>query len=245
MAKATQKRKMSVDSGPSKRARTDEYASPSFKKTQAYQRYNRTGGYYGRFTGPKAELKFFDTALSIPLDATAECGATAATGQIDLIPQGVTESTRVGRKATIKSIQIKGTSRYNGSGGSQSSVQCRVMLIQDTQCNGAQGTWADIYDGTVAPHALRNIENSHRFKVLKEWNWNHTPMAGVSTAWNSDVKDFSCYLRCDIPLEFSSTTGALGELRSNHIFLAYGAAGDNHDDTVTITANARVRFSDL
>jgi len=66
---------------------------------------DRTGGYYGRFAGRGAELKFFDTATSFSIDTSPE---VPATGQLVLIPQGVTESTRVGRKCVIRSIQDDG-----------------------------------------------------------------------------------------------------------------------------------------
>lgn len=213
-------------------------------KLAATRGYDRTGGYYGRFSGPGAELKFFDTALNFNFDATAEAASTAATGQLDLIPQGVTESTRIGRKACIKSIQVEATVLLTSAASAASAVDCRLMLVQDTQANGAQASFADVYNGTAAPTALRNIANSERFKVLKDWRWQMNPGAGATTAYNSVVDHIAYYTKCDIPLEFSSTTGAITELKSNHVFLCYGAGGVGNDDTVQLVGNVRCRFSD-
>ncbi len=60
---------------------------------------DRVGGYYGRYANG-GELKFHDVDL---VDAVVAAGFNV-TETINIIAQGVTESTRVGRKCTIKSI---------------------------------------------------------------------------------------------------------------------------------------------
>ena len=62
--------------------------------------YTRSSGFYGRFAKPNGEMKFHDVDLD---DAVIAAGANA-TASINLIAQGVTESTRVGRKCTITAI---------------------------------------------------------------------------------------------------------------------------------------------
>ena len=48
------------------------------------------------------------------------------------------------------------------------------------------------------------------------------------------------YKKVDIPMDWSSTTGAITEIRSNNIFLTAGAAG--FDDVVTFSGTCRLRF---
>jgi len=95
---------------PGIRSSRRAYARSSYKRIKPtrvpFKGYMRTAGFYGRYSGSSPELKFFDTALSFAIDTTVE---VPATGQLSLIPQGVTQSTRVGRKATIKSIYLHGT----------------------------------------------------------------------------------------------------------------------------------------
>lgn len=216
-----------------KKARTASYRAP---KTSRYT------GRYGRFSGPGGELKFFDTQVNFPVDNTPE---VPSTGQLVLIPQGVTESTRVGARCCIKSIQFNGIATLIPSTSAISAVAASVMLVQDTQCNGAAATATQVYD---APNSLvqsvRNLENSARFKVLKRWDMTFNPSAGVSAAYNDSVRRFDYYTRCNIPLEFSSTTGAITELKSNNLFLIAGSQGNGSDDTVTIAATCRVRYED-
>jgi len=201
--------------------------------------YVRTGGYYGRFAGKNAELKFFDTATSFNIDQTAE---VPATGQLVLIPQGVTESTRVGRKCVVRSIQGRWDIAYSPGAAAVGATTAAVYLVLDKQANGAAAAFSDVFSGSIATQGLHNLSNSQRFVVLKKWVWTFNAQAGVSTAYNSTVKHVDWFKKCNIPLEFSSTTGAITELRSNNLFLIAGAY--NTDDVVGVSGNVRVRFSD-
>jgi len=203
--------------------------------------YARIGGYYGRFSGgPGSENKFFDTALSFNVDATGE---VPATGQLVLIPQGVTESTRVGRSCVIKSIQLRGSMLFAPSTAASATTIVYLYVVQDTQCNGAAAAVTDVVTSTSLNVALTNLENSQRFRVLKRMKIRFNPGAGVTTAYNSVSVPFDWYKKCNIPMDYSDVTGAIGTIRSNNIFLMAGTDGQS-DDIVSVGGTARVRFSD-
>lgn len=230
-----------------RRKTANKRVKPSTALVKAVQRsmamdiepgFTRTGGFYGRF-GRGGELKFFDTALSFNIDATGE---VPATGQLCLIPQGVTESTRVGRKCVLKSIEMKLDALHVPAAAANSATVSAIYLVLDKQCNGAAATAADVFTGTNFPIALRNLSNSERFVILRKFVWAQNSAAGVTTAYNNVVRHFELYKKLNIPLEFSSTTGALTEIRSNNLFLLAGS--DPLDDLVQVVGNCRVRFSD-
>lgn len=203
--------------------------------------YNRTSGYYGRFIGPNAENKFFDTTLTFNFDATPE---VPATGQLVLIPQGVTESTRVGRKCVVKSLQLRGTVLFTpGAAAAAASTNAYMCLVLDKQCNGAAASYNDVMLGANIATGFTNLANSERFVTLKRMKWNLTSQAGATTAFSNVAKAFDFYHKCSLPLEFSSTTGAITELKSNNLFLIAGTDGQT-DDTVSMSGQCRVRFSD-
>jgi len=202
--------------------------------------YTRTGGFYGRF-GRGGELKFFDTTTAFALDATGE---VPATGQLNLIPQGVTESTRVGRKCVLKSINIRWQAELvPGAATQQVASTCMIILVLDKQCNGAAAAIGDVLTGTNIVTAQHNLSNSERFRVLKTWRWTMNIGAGVSAAWANVVRQFQYYKKLNIPIEFSSTTGAITEIRSNNLFLLAGTGGQS-DDAINMSGLVRVRFSD-
>lgn len=205
----------------------------------------RVGGNYGRYgvnavqQGMKPELKFFDTALAFAFDRTAE---VPATGQLTLIPQGDTESTRDGRLAMIKSVQIKGVMSFDPAAAATASAACALYLVLDTQANGAAAAVTDVFTSNAIESQLINLNNSGRFRILKRWIWTYAPSAGVGGALNSVEKTVDFYKKCNVKVDWSSTTGAITEIRSNNLFLIAGSAGNASDDTVTFAGVCRLRF---
>lgn len=200
--------------------------------------YTRRVGNYGRYQGPNAEKKYFDTALSFSFDTTGE---VPASGQLALIPQGDTESTRDGRKATIKSIQIRALMYTTPGAAATFSDSTNLYLVLDTQCNGAAAAATDVFTSTAFNSALLNLNNSGRFRILKHWVHNWGATAGVGAALNTQTKQLEYFKRCNIPMDWSSTTGAITEIKSNNIFLMAGSSGAS-DDIVTVVGTCRLRF---
>lgn len=222
--------------------------TPPPRTTTVNRGFTRAGGFYGRYgsaardLGIVPEKKFFDTALTFNCDTTAESASSSVTGQIDLIPQGDTESTRDGRQCTITSIELKGALTFTPGASATASGVVMMYLVLDTQANGAQATWADIYSTTSIQLSLNNMANSGRFRTLKKWTWVFNPPAGATTAYNTQTKFMQYFKNVNIPMEFSAATGALTEIKSNHVFLAYGSYGTALDDTVGFAGACRIRF---
>ncbi len=207
--------------------------------------YDRTGGFYGRYSGKGSENKFFDTTLAFTFDATGE---VPATGQLTLIPQGVTESSRVGRKCTIKSVQLRAMVALSPAAAAVSAGVAYLFLVLDTQANGAAAAATGnggVMTSATFSESMLNLSESGRFRIMKKWVWDFNPGAGATTALNAAVKHLEYYKKCNIPLEFSSTTGAITEIRSNNIFLLAGSDGiGTFDDLISFAGECRVRFSD-
>lgn len=206
--------------------------------------YTRSGGSYGRYgrlaalRGLMPEKKFFDTALSFTFDSTGE---VPATGQLALIPQGDTESTRDGRKATIESIQIRGQAAFLPGASATAAANVHLYVVLDTQTNGAAAAATDVFTSTNFSEAMLNLNNSGRFRILKHINITLHPQAGVSAAFNTCVRQVEFYKKCKIDMDWSSTTGAITEIRSNNIFLLAGSSAST-DDLVNFAGNCRLRF---
>lgn len=199
--------------------------------------YTRSSGAYGRYNGCGAEMKFFDTAISFACDNTAE---VPATGQLCLIPQGDTSSTRDGRQATIRSIQLRLMGNFAPGAAATPFTIIKLFVILDKQCNGAAATQTDIFTSSAVNTAMFNLDNSDRFVILKQWTKVLNPLAGATTAYNAVTFAIEWYKKVNIPIIWNSTAGAITEIRSNNIFLYAGAY--NSDDTVTITGTCRLRF---
>lgn len=216
--------------------------------------YLRTTGFYGRFQGLGGpELKFFDTS---PAAAQVAATGTITSNCLNIVPQADTESSRQGRLINIKSIYIKGAFILPTATSSTTATDdCRFILYQDMQANGAAATAALILapDPSVAAVSIdsfRNLENVGRFKVL----WDKlvsvtapssfavagaTPTTIAPVATNRIIKYGT---RCSIPITFDSTaaTGALTTVRSNNL----GILCVSRNGLMFVEYNVRIRYSD-
>lgn len=207
-----------------------------------YGRFNRRGsGFISSKAGTVVEKKFFDTSVDFSFDNTGE---VPATGQLNLIPQGVTQSQRVGRMAYIHSLYVKASMTFDPAAAADASGATYLYLVLDTQANGAAATVANVFTVTGLSRAVVNLNNSKRFRILKKWVHIWNPPAGATTAYNTQTKLINTFIRFKKPiaLDFDSTTGAITEIRSNNLFFIAGAQGI--DDLCTFAGTVRLRYTD-
>ncbi len=206
---------------------------------------DRRAGFYGRYAGRGGELKFHDVDLD---DATVASGGVI-TETINIIPQGVTEVQRIGRKCTIRSIFWKFTidvPARDANATPSAGDELRVVLYLDKQANGAAAATTDIFESADI-HSFRNLANSGRFQILYDKLHVMNYIGGMGSDGAGVVsqpgvkRSTSVAKKCNIPIEFSSTTGAMGEIRSNNLGVCLlgstGVAGFN--------SKFRLRFSDV
>jgi len=203
--------------------------------------FQRTAGLYGRFNKsgsrpPQAELKFLDTALSFSDDFTFGIENSC----LNVIPQDATASGRIGRRVVIKSIQIRGYNYFVPTTTATASALVNMYLVLDTQANGSPPAATDLFESTQLTTSMLNLSNSNRFRILKRWVVAFNSNAGATTAYNNVVKPLEFSMKCNIPLEFSGTTGVTAEVRSNNLCIIAGAV--LQDDKVSFAGTCRLRF---
>ncbi len=178
-------------------------------------------GYYGRFNrassyaAARGERKFFDLAF----DDTSVPNTGTILDSANEIAQGTGEDDRLGRKCTIVRFDWRYTIQLLAGTTADASEIIRVIIYLDKQCNGVTATVANILE-TVDYQSFYNLSNSNRFSILydKTHAINATAAFGATgdgTIAKSIARRFG--KNCRIPLEFSSTTGIISEIRSNNI----------------------------
>ncbi len=207
---------------------------------------HRTEGYYGRYNRQvccvgQAENKFFDSVF-VP---TAIAAAGTVFTSINLVPQGTTESTRIGRKINISSIQIHLTiEAVETTDATQTDNIIRFMLVLDRQCNGSNPVWADVFE-TADIFTFHNLAKDMRFVILIDEviDMNHQIGAGNGTANDFPAhKEMRHYvLNGNWPIEFDSTVGAITEIQSyNFMMMAVKTATTS---VVNLEGRTRIRYS--
>jgi len=204
----------------------------------------RFGGYYGRYSGRSAEHKFFDQAVD---DAVV-----ASTGDVfdsvNTIVQGVTESRRIGRKCVLTKLLWHYRillPKTDSTASPKDQEIVRVMVFLDKQCNGATAVVLDILE-TADILSFRNLSNTNRFDILMDRthviNYGTLAMDFDANLYSTcpEIRSYSWFKKCHIPLEFSSTTGVITEIRSNNV----GVLIISEDGSAGLFSIFRIRFSD-
>ncbi len=173
-----------------------------------------------RLAAPRAESKFHDVTIIIPLAPFASFILTP----LLTIPQGTIESERIGRKITITSVHMYATLTLNPNTNLQTSSELyRVIMFQDKQANGAMPVVLDLMEANNV-QSFRNLANSGRFIFLYDefHTMNANAGAGNGTS-NTSLNMFSPHIEfhkeCNIPIEYDNqeTTGLIATIRSNNI----------------------------
>lgn len=209
------------------------------KRARTYSSYRpRSYGY-----GSPLESKF--------LDSTKDQATVSQTGNIttsiNLIPQGNTESTRVGRKVILTKVNATFTVNLDQE-QDQADIGggdiVRVIIYCDKQANGAVPVVLDILE-TAVYDSYRNLANATRFKILHDRmitiNRRVAVIDGTNTSTSPLVfaSPWKVNLNMRTPLEFNSTAGAITELTTNNLGFLYIA----RNATAGIASNVRIRFT--
>lgn len=163
-----------------------------------------------------AEVKFFDTTIT---DAVVSTTGTVQTS-FNLIPEGVTTSTRTGRKCTALALEglfhisLPAVEQANAPSGDT----VRAVFFVDHQANGGNAGVTDILSAADFQSPL-NAFNTNRFTVLSDTSEDINYAAAGGGDYCGVQTSFDLSLPLHIPLEFSAGTGAIGELRSNNVGL--------------------------
>ncbi len=216
-----------------------------FVATRKGKRRRRRPATKGRLAGPSAELKFHDLDID---DATIAANGTIAEDSVLTIAQGTTESTRIGRKLTVKSINWRMQIKLLASTATAAtSDSIRVILYLDKQTNGAAATVTDILEADDF-QSFNNLANKSRFRTLMDRNYDMVAKSGSgrgstdTLAFGEDVVNDTFFKRCNIPIEYdnSAADGTIGTMRSNNIGVLLLASSGS----VQFGSKMRIRFSD-
>ncbi len=202
--------------------------------------FTRSGGFFGRF-GVGGEMKFHDLAVD---DTAIATGGTIASLSLNLIAQGTTESERIGRKCTIRSVNIRFEVRLpTQTAGASASDVARIIVYQDKQANGATAAVLDILK-TADYQSFNQLSNKSRFRTLMDRTYDVNSLAGGGDGTTEDygqtIISDTLFKKVNIPIEFNGATGAITEVKSNNI----GILTISRTGNAAFASNVRLRFSD-
>ncbi len=206
----------------------------------------RVGGFMG------IENKFVDYEVAATID-NSWAGNEIEDGtalSLSAVAQGDGESNRDGRRMEMLSVHLKGFVTLNcveTNASPTDSEVVRLILVLDKQTNGAQLNAEDVVTVTTFDvNAWRNLQNSQRFRILKD----HIINLQITTATQEAVNDYSSggmkfpfemhvVFKKPITVNHTGTTAVIASVADNSIHLI---GVSTHATLVTINYNSRVRF---
>lgn len=190
----------------------------------------------GRPALASSEWKWFDTNIS-QVDVS---NSGLVIPSFNLVAQDVTESSRVGRKMTVRHLSFIGEAVIlSTTTAANTSDKLRMIIFLDKQCNGATATVADILE-LADDNSHFNVSNEGRFVILYEKFTNVWCPAGRDSGFGKMLKHLAWKKNVNIPIEFSGTDNNINKIRSNNI----GCLMISSVQEVSFTGKFRIRYSD-
>jgi len=202
----------------------------------------RTGGLSLKNVGGK-DLNFIDVPMALSFNA-----ATPGRFLLNGCVPGNTQSTRIGRKITIKSIEGK---FYIWNNLNSESNIVRAALVWDKQPNATAAAITDVWN-TADPSSLRNLANKERFTVL--WDSKQHALIGNATPTGATVlydrlfsytKAMQVYKKVTLDTTYNvGTSGDIGDIQTGalFLFLTTSDAGTAATEGAQIHGNFRIRY---
>lgn len=220
----------------------------------------RTGGLLG------IETKFLDVAFSnVAITGTSTDGSggeiqptSGCTGCFSAPAQGDTSSSREGKKIVIKSALVQGSifiEKQAAQSTADNIPDLFICIVQDTQTNGVTVNSEDVFKNIVgasigSTQPFRNMSNTSRFKVLKQWKWNRQvslPITNDTGATGGVIQEgisipFDISWKGVMPVNFTvgSTTADVANVVDNSLHLI--AFASDASFVPLIYAGSRIRF---
>ncbi len=167
----------------------------------------RTTG--GKLRSGKAseELKYYDLAEAFTLTTTL-ASATTSPKTLNSVPQGTTQSQRIGNRIRVKSVMCQGYFKATGADGAAGNHDefdnvARFMVLVDHQSNKALPAAGDILALSTSINSFRELDQSHRFTILYDYK------VAINT-----------------PTHFEGTDGITAGVDSKYVFSFYKSGLD-------------------
>jgi len=186
---------------------------------------------------PRAELKALDTAT-----ADYICDTTGSVTLLNGVTQGSDFTNRIGRRWTIKTVQVEGYFHGTGALSNAAGSHLRLMIIYDHQPNGALPAVTDVLTAATS-HSFLNLNNRDRFRVIMDKQVTVDPMDNDATLTSlaGTTKKLVFYKRVNLPVVNDGTTNGIGDIQTGSLFLL--SIGSSTED-YTFSGAVRIRFVD-
>jgi hypothetical protein len=188
---------------------------------------------------PRVETHYLDNA-----QASYNADTTGTVTALNLIAEGNDNVNRLGRKAMMRSVSVKGF--VVSPSNAPPAQQTRVLLVWDNAANGALPAIGDVLTA-INSTAFLNPNNVARFTILfdKVYSLGSWSTAATSSYASEIIRAVDATVRVNAPTEYLGTTGTIASLQNGTILLLTMGSVAAGADAAAFTLSTRVTFTDV
>lgn len=168
---------------------------------------------------------------------------TATSFLLNGVDDGATSTTRIGRRITMTSLEIRWQGSFVATTAGGSGL--RLCVVYDKQANALAPLATDVFQ-VDAIHSMMNLSNSRRFKVIIDELVENVSTGGPSS-WNRKLwRDFTAKGTKDgLEVEFNdNSTATITSIQTGSLYAFVWQNGNIITASPTNSLYSRVRFTD-
>lgn len=170
----------------------------------------------GRFVSGQGSSVVKDPGFVDVASATYALDTTGSITLLNIVPQGTSNSERVGKRIMLKSLQFRG---QQATGATATSTETAYIIVYDRRPCGNLPAITDVLD-TINPRSFNNDTNSARFKILKRVDRVLIgSVANTLTTSSNFNEDWFLSLKGLAQVFNAAGTGAIGDIDEGAIYL--------------------------
>ncbi len=183
------------------------------------------------------DTKYVDSAGG---SATPVAGTSIVT-TINQIAQGDTDETRDGSDIYVMSYQFRALLNLPVAGITTNFIRC--MLVQKYDTRGSPLTLAELYDSDSF-FALRNLDNSKNFRILKSKMYKMAPMTTTSDL-NKQFIQFYHKFKNPVRVKYDGTLADDASIDRNGLYIVW-MCNEASGQAITVSGlTDRLAFKDI
>jgi hypothetical protein len=190
---------------------------------------------------PTVEIHYVDLAT-----ASYNADTTGTVTALNLIAEGNDNTTRLGRKALMRDVQIRGFASAPANNAADITQQARIVLVWDNAASGALPAITDVLTA-INNSAFINVNNVARFSVLHDRCYSLGPnfVAATTSVADQTIKPVDINVRLRAPTEFSGTAAAITSVQNGALLMLTMGSAANSASSAAVQVSTRVTFSDV
>lgn len=181
----------------------------------------------------------------VAVSGTNYISPNASAVVLNQVPQGTSQTTRIGRKLLMQAIHLRGTITATFNNAFTNTVRLALVYIPRLDRTTTTMPPQNVIWTAQDPRALRLINNVDRFKIIRQWTYQITGDGNAVTTGQEAVH-FDEMVKINLPTVWTqaNTSGTFDDMEEGALCLYSHGIQANAVGTAVVSYAARLYFQD-